>query len=405
MRKIILAINNRKIEDKIFNNIDNKNIELNILQYREAILEMLGKEKEVDSIFINESLPGIISIEELIKKIKIINNKVNLFLFLEKEDINKKNKLKKLGINNIYLIKKINIKNIINLLNNNLIKNKKIKNKINYFNKNKIKYFFSKIKINKIINYKKFKIIKNKENNNKKNKIITVEGKRKSGKTTLINLLLIYLLQKNKKILLINLNKKIENNYFYLFKKYFYKKKNNYFKINNNFDKNNIFYNSEIKIKNNLIFLNNFNEIIKENNYYDILEYFYNYYIKKFDYILVDVGDTASFKIRNSLVKQSDKVLVVINDKRLGVQDIADLSNKIDSNKKDKEKSLHIVLNKYYFNSISKAIFKNLLKNKITFLIFFYNKELKKIPSKIKYNKKIKLSLFLKINLNNILNK
>ena len=405
MRKIILAINNRKIEDKIFNNIDNKNIELNILQYREAILEMLGKEKEVDSIFISESLPGIISIEELIKKIKIINNKVNLFLFLEKEDINKKNKLKKLGINNIYLIKKINIKNIINLLNNNLIKNKKIKNKINYFNKNKIKYFFSKIKINKIINYKKFKIIKNKENNNKKNKIITVEGKRKSGKTTLINLLLIYLLQKNKKILLINLNKKIENNYFYLFKKYFYKKKNNYFKINNNFDKNNIFYNSEIKIKNNLIFLNNFNEIIKENNYYDILEYFYNYYIKKFDYILVDVGDTASFKIRNSLVKQSDKVLVVINDKRLGVQDIAELSNKIDSNKKDKEKSLHIVLNKYYFNSISKAIFKNLLKNKITFLIFFYNKELKKIPSKIKYNKKIKLSLFLKINLNNILNK
>ncbi len=405
MRKIILAINNRKIEDKIFNNIDNKNIELNILQYREAILEMLGKEKEVDSIFINESLPGIISIEELIKKIKIINNKVNLFLFLEKEDINKKNKLKKLGINNIYLIKIINIKNIINLLNNNLINNKKIKNKINYFNKNKIKYFFSKIKINKIINYKKLKIIKNKENNNKKNKIITVEGKRKSGKTTLINLLLIYLLQKNKKILLINLNKKIENNYFYLFKKYFYKKKNNYFKINNNFDKNNIFYNSEIKIKNNLIFLNNFNEIIKENNYYDILEYFYNYYIKKFDYILVDVGDTASFKIRNSLVKQSDKVLVVINDKRLGVQDIAELSNKIDSNKKDKEKSLHIVLNKYYFNSISKAIFKNLLKNKITFLIFFYNKELKKIPSKIKYNKKIKLSLFLKINLNNILNK
>ena len=403
MKKIILAINNRKIEDKIFNNIDNKNIELNILQYREAILEMLGKEKEVDSIFISESLPGIISIEELIKKIKIINNKVNLFLFLEKEDINKKNKLNKLGINNIYLIKKINIKNIINLLNNNLIKNKKIKNKINYFNNNKIKYFFNKLKINKINNYKK--IIKNKENNNKKNKIITVEGKRKSGKSTLINLLLIYLLQKNKKILLINLNKKIENNYFYLFKKYFYRKKKNYFKINNNLDKNNIFYNYEIKIKNNLIFLNNFQEIIKENNYYDILEYFYNYYIKNFDYVLVDIGDKANYKIRNSLLKISDKELIVINNKRLGIQDIANLSEKIERNKKDKEKSLHIVLNKYYFNSISKAIFKNLLKNKITFLIFFYNRKLKKIPTKIKYNKKIKLSLFLKINLNNIINK
>ena len=402
MRKIILAINNRKIEDNIFNNIDNKNIELNILQYREAILEMLGKEKEVDSIFINESLPGIISIEELIKKIKIINNKVNLFLFLEKEDINKKNKLKKLGINNIYLIKKINIKNIINLLNNNFINKKKIENKINCFDKNKIKYFINKIKTNKFNDYK---IIKNKENNTKENKIITVEGKRNSGKSTLINLLLIYLLQKNKKILLINLNKKIENNYFYLFKKYFYRIKNNYLKINNNLDKNNIFYNCEIKIKNNLIFLNNFQEIIKENNYYDILKYFYNYYIKSFDYILVDIGNRASSKIRKSLLKKSDKELIVINDKSLGVQDIDYLLERIKRNRKFRQKSLHIIMNKYYFNSISISILKNLLKDKISFLIFFYNRKLKKIPSKIKYNKKIKLNLFLKINLNNIIKK
>ena len=398
MRKIVLAINNRKIEDKIFNNLDSKNIELNILQYREAILEMLGKEKEVNSIFINENLPGIISIEELIKKIKIINNKVNLFLFLEKEDLNKKNKLNKLGIYNIYLIRKINIKNIINLLNNNFIDNKKINNNI-------IKYFFNKIKLNNSNIYKKIKLIKNKRNNNKKNKIITVEGKRKSGKSTLINLILIYLLQKNKKILLINLNKKIENNYFYLFRKYIYKKKNNYFKINNNLDKNNIFYNYEIKIKNNLIFLNSFQEIIKENKNYNVLEYFYNYYIKKFDYVLVDIGDNASSKVRDSLLKKTDKELIVINDKRLGIQDINYLLKKVEKNKRNKEKSLHIILNKYYFNSISKTIFKNLLKNKISFLVFFYNEELKKIPSKIKYNKKIKLNLFLRINLNNIINK
>ena len=398
MRKVILAMDNKKIEDKILKNINDKSIEFNILQYREAILEILGKEKEIDSIFINEKLPGIISIEELIKKIKIINNKVNLFLFLEKEDINKKNKLNKLGINNIYLIKKINIKNIINLLNNNFINNKKINNNI-------IKYFFNKIKLNNSNLYKKIKLIKNKGNNNKKNKIITVEGKRKSGKSTLINLILIYLLQKNKKILLINLNKKIENNYFYLFKKYIYKKKNNYFKINNNLDKNNIFYNYEIKIKSNLIFLNSFQEIIKENKNYNVLEYFYNYYIKKFDYVLVDVGDTVSSKIKETLLKISDKELIVINDKRLGIQDIDYLLKKVERNKRNKEKSLHIILNKYYFNSISKSIFKNLLKNKISFLVFFYNEELKKIPSKIKYNKKIKLKLFLRINLNNIINK
>lgn len=398
MRKIVLAINNKKIEDKIFNNIDSKNIELDILQYREAILEMLGKEKKVDSIFINENLPGIISIEELIKKIKIINNKVNLFLFLEKEDVNKKNKLNRLGIYNIYLIKKINTKNIINLLNNNFINNKKINNNI-------IKYFFNKIKLNNSNIYKKIKLIKNKGNNNKKNKIITVEGKRKSGKSTLINLILIYLLQKNKKILLINLNKKIENNYFYLFRKYIYKKKNNYININNYLDKNNILNNYEIKIKNNLTFLNSFQEIIKENKNYNVLEYFYNYYIEKFDYVLVDVGDKASSKVGDSLLKKTDKELIVINDKRLGIQDIDYLLKKVEKNKRNKEKSLHIILNKYYFNSISKTIFKNLLKNKIPFLVFFYNEELKKIPSKIKYNKKIKLNLFLRINLNNIINK
>ena len=397
MIKIILAINNRKNENKIINNIDNKNIEINILQYREAILEVLEKEKNIDKVFINETLPGAISIEELIKKIKVINNKVNLFIFLEKEDINKKNKLHKLGINNIYLIKKINIKDIINLLNNN----KKIKNKIIYFNNNKIKYYFNKLKTNKKIKIKKNK--ENKENNIKKNKIITVEGKRKSGKSTLINLLLIYLLQKNKKILLINLNKKIENNYFYLFKKYFYKKKNNYLKKNNNFDKNNIFYNYEIKIKNNLIFLNNFQEIINKNNYNIIFEYFYNYYIKNFDYILIDIGDSSSQKIRNSLTRKSDKDIILINNEKLGMNDIAYLMAKVEQYKNKPLKSLHIILNKYCLNSVGKKIFKNLVKNKIAFLIFFYSRKLKKIPFKIKYNKKIKLNLFLKINLNKII--
>ena len=422
MKSVLLAIDDKKLIKKIEED-NNINLVNNNLQYREAILEILEKNKNIDFILINENLPGLISIEELIKKIKIINNKINIIFFLEKYDINKKNKLNNLNIDNIYFNKKININKILNLINKNNYKiNKKINNKgtnkkikinfikDNYQEKRKIQI----INIVKIINniFNKIKLNKNrilndinKKNNNKGNKIITIIGKRKTGKTTIINLLLIYLLKKNKKILLINLNKKIENNYFYLFKKYFYRIKNNYLKINNNLDKNNIFYNCEIKIKNNLIFLNNFQEIIKENNYYDILKYFYNYYIKSFDYILVDIGNRASSKIRKSLLKKSDKELIVINDKSLGVQDIDYLLERIKRNRKFRQKSLHIIMNKYYFNSISISILKNLLKDKISFLIFFYNRKLKKIPSKIKYNKKIKLNLFLKINLNNIIKK
>ena len=58
--------------------------------------------------------------------------------------------------------------------------------------------------------------INNKFKNNKKNiknKIIAIYGEPQSGKTTIANLLLIYLIKNDKKILLLNLNKKIEKGY------------------------------------------------------------------------------------------------------------------------------------------------------------------------------------------------
>ena len=62
----------------------------------------------------SEKIPGEINIEDLIKKIKFINQKISIIFFLEKEDINKKDKLKKLGIKNIYINNKINRNKIIN---------------------------------------------------------------------------------------------------------------------------------------------------------------------------------------------------------------------------------------------------------------------------------------------------
>ena len=89
MKKIILAINNKKLEEKIKES-NNIKIVCNNLQYREAILEILEENKNIDFILINENLPGIISIEELIKKIKLINNKINIIFFIKKKNINKK---------------------------------------------------------------------------------------------------------------------------------------------------------------------------------------------------------------------------------------------------------------------------------------------------------------------------
>ena len=70
MKKIILGVHNKKIINKIKNNREIKII--NKVQYREAILEIMENNKNIDEIYIEENLQGIISIEKLIEK---INNK------------------------------------------------------------------------------------------------------------------------------------------------------------------------------------------------------------------------------------------------------------------------------------------------------------------------------------------
>ena len=233
-------------------------------------------------------------------------------------------------------------------------------------------------------------------------------GKRKSGKSTIINLLLIYLLEKNKKILLINLNKRLENNYLILFGKKYYKIKNNYFNknklINNKINKNNIFLKSEIKINNNLFFLNNFQKIIQQNNYKNILKFFKKYYTKKFEYILIDIGNNADRRTKQKIMKISDKNIRVMTDDLLGIKEIEELKLNINKEDSNKENSLHIILNKYYFNSISCSIFKNFVNKKIKFSTIFYNKKFKNFQNKILKNKKIKLNIFLKNKIKNILN-
>lgn len=389
MKKVILAIENEKLAKRIKENKE-INIICNNLQYREAILELLEKNNQIESILISESLPGVISIEELIKKIKIINNKIDIIIFLEKENKNKKNKLKKLRVKNIYSNKKVRISQILSIINNNVENLKTKEKKIEKINVEIINKF--------IIKLKKFK--KNKRNKDLNSKIITIVGSKKTGKSTIINLLLINLLNKDKKILLVNLNKKIENNYLSLFgKKYYKKNRNNY--LSNKKIKN-IFLKSEIKIKNNFIFLKNFEEIIQKNKI-NILKYFFKYYRKKYNYILFDVGNLANKEIKEQVLKESNKILVIINNTSLGIKEIQELDKKTNQLKGDKKQSLHIVINKYYFNSISYLILKQFSHDNIKMSTIFYNRKFKNLNKEILKNKKIRNNLFLENKLNNII--
>ena len=405
MKKIILAIDNKKTLNKI-KEINNFNLIIKNVQYREAILEILKKEKNINFILINEKLSGEISIEELIKKIKIINKKINIIFFLEKSDIKKENKLKKLGIKNIFINNKINKNKILNLIEENKfynledIKNnsKKIINK-NKLNKNtKI----SNKKINKnIINNK----IKNNIKNDIENKIITFYGEEKSGKSTIINLLIIYLIEKKKKILLINLNKKIDkNNLIKLNKNYLKNKKEKnkilkYKIIENKIIKNNKKINNEKnsqnKINENLKIINNLENNFIKNNKKDN-EVKFKFLIDKYknncDYILFNVGYLKESKIKNEILNFSDKKVIIINKNLLGIQAIKKEINNEEKSEFYNKKDLHIIQNKYYFTSISNLIIKNIFKDFCNVHKISYSKNYINLNQKNLENQKIKIN-------------
>ena len=377
MKKVILAINNKKIIQKIK---QNKEIEIiNNVQYREGILEILDKEKNISNIYIEEKIPGIISIEKLIEKIKIINKKINIIIFLEKEELEKINKLKKLEIKNIYIKNKLIINEKKKINNNKLLKNKKTNNKLN-----------NKIKDKKIINKK------TKEKNIKNNKIIFIYGNKKTGKTTIANLILIYLLKLNKKILLININKKIENNYLKIFSNYNIEEEK---KIENKNNNKNKIYKFVIKINSNMTFL----PIINQKIIYSEIKSFLLKCSKKYDYILVDSGNTGNYKIKQIIMQTSNVKIKVIDPNTLGIKDIEGNIETEKVEKQNNNSSLHIIYNKYYFNSVSPLIFKNILKNFKNIHTIFYQKEFIKLSEKIQKSENIKLKNNIKKKLEKIL--
>ena len=442
--KIILACENKKI-NKYLSEIKNKNFIIKKVQYREAIIEILKKENNINYIFLYEKIPGEISIEDLIKKIKLINKKIKIIIFLEKENINKKIKLKNLEINNIYLINKINKKillNIFNKINNEKIikKNQNKIKRINYKNNNNdelniknkkknlkksyIKKYFGIIKSiyikiylsikNKFDKKNKIKKYENKYKknyrNNYKNKLIGVYGEKNSGKTTIIYLIIIFLLEKNNKILLINLNNK--NNYLKLINK----NKNKNININININKktnyknfkkiSNEIKNTEIKniqnIKNFKIinfvekkFEKNLKKYKKDEKYKNII--FIKNIIKEnkkiYDYILMDIGYIHNKKLKEDIIELLDKKVYVCNKNILGIKEFLRYCKINNYKRKNNEMSLHIIQNLYNFNSLSNLIVQNILGKFCYVYKVFYDKKILNLEEKFLKNQKIKFKI------------
>ena len=245
MIKILTAIKNEKIFIELKNNKNIKIIKNNI-QYKEGILEILENNKKINYIILNEDLYGQITIEELISKIKFINNKIKIIIILNKKDLIKEE----------------------------------------YLFKNKIKFIYEK----EITTQKILEIILNKK------KIIGVIGNSGSGKT-ITTLILSELIAKykNKKILIVEDN--IENNSILEI----YKLKNK--------EKHTNIKNRTIKIKNNLYLFNikKISNNYKKNKIKIINEI--NKTKNNYDYIFIDMENLNSNKIYNEMIEENLLIL------------------------------------------------------------------------------------------------
>ena len=274
MAKIITAIAEENILKKI---IKNKIIEEKNILYREAILDILKKNKNIDVIIISEKIPGDIDFIRLIKQIKKINIRIKIIIILYDKKMEKE--LIKLKIEKIYYYNIFNINKLIKE-----IKQEKVQN----------------IKEEKNIKDKLIKIIRNrikKENiKENKNNVICIYGKDKIDRK-IIELMIIKKLSKKKKKFIKrdlkinskNLKKEIEKtiekyqNYKYILFNINYKFKQiekldienkyiNIIAVENN-KKNLLELNKNINKKINLVIIN-----YEENN---VSKYFYKIILEK----------------------------------------------------------------------------------------------------------------------------
>ena len=113
--KILTALQDPKTNEILKEKTKHNIIETDI-QYQEGILETLEKNNKIDLIIISQLLPGNIGFKDLINKIKIINNNIEIIAILENKNNELKDFLKQKNINSIFYNNKITIDELINVI-------------------------------------------------------------------------------------------------------------------------------------------------------------------------------------------------------------------------------------------------------------------------------------------------
>ena len=311
MKRILTAINNPNLNEKLS---QEKSIEIigKDIQYREAIIDILEKEKNIDIIIINSEIPGEINNEELINKIREINSNIKIIFILEKENKKIENILRQNNIDDIYYNSEISIKILIQIIKKNYINSEEeIKKELEELRKivieNNLDYKQNNISSkNNIQNIKLIKLIKNKLINK-----LTKNNLNKKGKNNSKNIFN----EKEKNNFNNNFNKKIKNN----FKKYFNREKTN---INYN-DKDKIITISGPPNVGKTTFLINMSKVIKDKKIL-LIDFDIN---NQNIYNFLGIKKYSKFIIKNNLLKQNEKINNLLKENKNNNYKIKEIFN------------------------------------------------------------------------------
>lgn len=252
MNKILVAVDEKDIFKRMLIESKYSVFDKDII-YKEGILEVLEKNDDIDIVILNSNLYGDISFEELIKKIKLINENLKLIIFLGEKDKKYINFLNSNNIFNLYDVKDLSYEYIIQILENNLSEKDKIQNEID--------------ELKRLLDVKKEK------SSIKKNRVILIIGSENVGKSVFSTKIAQIVEKENQKITIIALNDR-RKDYDILLK---------HINMENEIEKISDFvyfinYTNDDDITKSIMNLESMNLIIDFNNSYniDILNFFKN---------------------------------------------------------------------------------------------------------------------------------
>ena len=381
MKNVITALNSPILNDKMKEEQEINVVAKDIL-YQEGIFELIEKNNNIDYLIISEILTGQYEFKKLIEKIRQENNLIKIIVILENMNSELENYLYAKGVFKIFYNNKVEIKEIIDIINNDYTENEKIIKELedlkNILIQNNIQIKTGEdiinsknnniMEINKK-NYKKIlDNIKLRKVNKKEiidKKIISILGTGGVGKSVVTINISNILKENNYKILIIDFD--VLNNSLHTLlgvekypEKIKEKIKNNYLiknkidikelaiKINNKIDLIagvNLLFDSKYKISS-LQIKNILNEL-KEN----------------YDYIIIDTTAECFFDYTRNIIVNSDLNIFLVE---CNVTEIKKAKRLLEIYNKEwniEKREISIVLNKYNKYSIKDKTMKNIFSD------------------------------------------